>query len=151
MIENQVRHTLFCQDVNMGIQKYFTHTFDSLFITYLNLEAFKIWSIVTVFLLRLYLRILTFLLFQCRTTTVIGEKTHFLSTFFIKMIYKLSHIYFFFNAIESFAKMYLAHPSWAKILCCFKSSCGIFSHFTYLEIKMEALTCIQYINLARNN
>ena len=42
MIENQVRHTLFCQDVNMGIQKYFTHTFDSLFITYLNLEAFKI-------------------------------------------------------------------------------------------------------------
>ena len=42
MIENRVRHTLFCQDVNMEVQKYFTHTFDSLFITYLNLEAFKI-------------------------------------------------------------------------------------------------------------
>ena len=150
MIENWVRHTLFCQDVNMEVQKYFTHTFDSLFITYLNLEAFKIWSIVTVFLLRLYLRILTFLPFQCWTTTVLGEKTHFLSTFLYQDDIQIEPHILLFNAIESFAKMYLAHPSWAKILCCFKSSCGIFSHFTYLEIKMEALTCIQYINLAPN-
>ena len=151
MIENQVWHTLFCQDVNMEVQKYFTHTFDSLFITYLNLEAFKIWSIVTVFLLRLYLRILTFLLFQCRTTTVIGEKTHFLSTFFHQDDIQIEPHILIFNAIESFAKMYLARPSWSKILRCFKSSCGIFSHFTYLELKRKALTCIQYNNLARNN
>ena len=151
MIENQVWHTLFCQDVKMGMQKYFTHTFDKILITYLILEAFKIWSIVTVFLLRLYLRILTFSLFQCRTTTVIWEKAHFLSTFLSDDIQIEPHIPLF-NAIECFVKtMYLAHPSWAKILCSLKSSCGIFSHFTYLELKMKALTCIQYINLARNN
>ena len=78
------------------------------------------------------------------------EDTLFVDFFYQDDIQIEPHI-LLFNAIESFAKMYLAHPSWAKILCCFKSSCGIFSHFTYLEIKMEALTCIQYINLAPNN
>ena len=131
MIENWVRHTLFCQDVNMEVQKYFTHTFDSLFITYLNSEAFKIWSIVMVFLLRLYLRILTFLLFQCRTTTVIGEKTHFLSTFFIKMIYKLSHIYLFLMLLKASSKC-IWHVHHGRKFCAVSNRLAVYSATSHI-------------------
>ena len=152
MIENQVWHTLSCQGVKMGMQIYFTHTFNKILITNLILEAFKIWSIVTVFLLRLYLRSLTFSLFQCWTTTVIWD-WHTFCQLYYQMIYKLSHIYLCLMLLNASSKQCiccLAHPSWAKMLCYLESSCGIFSHFTYLELKMKALTCIQYINLARN-
>ena len=131
MTENEVWHTLFFQDVNMGIQKYFTHIFDSLFITYLNLEAFKIWSIFTIYLLRLYLRILTFLLFQCWTTTVLGEKTHFLSTFLYQDDYKLSHIYFFLMLLKASPKC-IWHVHHGRKYCAVSNRLAVYSATSHI-------------------